>query len=884
MAGLMGIGLTGLKAHQSALSTTSNNVANTNTPGYTRQETRFEATPSHFEGYGFIGAGVNIADISRISDQFLIDQFRADSTVFNYQDTFVDHISILDGLLADVTTGLSPQMTNFFKALQGGADDPTSIPERQLILSQSKGLVSRFNALYDRLQNQGQTIAEEMTSHVDRINRLSESIAELNGEITEALGDTNNSIASQPNDLLDQRDEKLRELAELVQVTVIPRGDTRVDVMVGNGQALVVGTLASKLTVEQSREDPSLKEVSIIDHNGKTRAITHTLSGGKLGGLIEYRDGILGKTTNALGRIAIVMADSINDQHRLGMDLEGHLGGYFFSDVNSPLASSSRFVSNDNNALPLDRAGRVEIVDASLLTADDYVLKFNGPTDNDYVLSRRSTDEIVRAGRFQRPLPADIEVEGIRITLESGSFQQGDEYLIQPVRFGARDFKMALDRVEAIALASPISTDTSLGNVGNAVISAGEMLNVDNPMTNRPLLAFSVPDALTPPMVVRFITDSVYEVLDASDPANLVALSPPLTNRHYIPGLKNEIFTDDPGQMYISATGADIAKIPAPGGGPYTNGYGAQTLTVNAREPATGVVTTASVSLVANQSAGAMAATLNQVNGVSASAFTLVELDNFTGATVGLTINGEVVTVAAPDNGDPQHIAEAINGNANLQNLNIVALSDGNRVTLRNTTGDDIIVEVTGGATDSVDVRTKNAGPVTVSAGNGTAIGGFLDVHLTNGVSLIANNTNVFAETPVIESSYRGFRVNIVGEPAAGDTFTIGYNAKGISDNRNALAMVSLETRGILGGGVNTYSDGYATMVEEIGTITNQRKIDKESSKALLLQSENAWHEISGVNLDEEAGRLIQYQAAYNASAQVVSIARDIFNTLIQSV
>ncbi len=884
MAGLIGIGLTGLKSHQTALSATSNNVANVNTPGYTRQEARFETNPAQFEGFGYPGTGVNIADISRISDQFLIDQFRADTTVFNYQETFVDRISVIDSFLADVTTGLSPAVNKFFKALQGGTDNPASVPERQLILSQSKGLVVRFNAIADRLRNQRQTVAEEMASDVEKINRLTETIAELNSEIALAPGNRNNSTASQPNDLLDQRDEKLRELAELVQVTVIPGNDSQLDVFIGNGQALVIGRHSSDLVIEQSQADPTQKEVAIIDHNGQTRVITHSLAGGRLGGVIDYRDSILRETANSLGRIAIVMADAVNDQHRLGMDLEGHLGGDFFADVNSDLAARTRFVSNDNNALPQDRVGRVDIVDTSALTVDDYVLQFNGPTDLDYVLSRRSSDEIVRAGRLQNTLPAQIDVEGIRITFESGSFQQGDEYLIQPTHFGAREITLSVDRVEAIALASPISTDTSLGNIGNAVISAGEMLNVDNPLTNQPLPAFSVPDALTPPMVVRFVTDSVYEVLDASDPANLVALSPPLANRHYIPGLKNEIFTDDPGQMYISATGADIAQIPAPGGGPYANGYGAQTLTVNAREPATGVVTTVSVNLAANQSAGAMAATLNQVNGVSASAYTLVELTNFTGATMGLTINGEAVTVAAPDPYDPQHVAEAINGDANLQSLNIVALSDGMSVSLRRTTGDDIVVAVTGGGGDSVDVITKNAGPVTVNAGNGTAIGGFLDVHLANGVSLIANNTNVFAETPAVESSYRGFKVNLVGEPRAGDTFTIGYNSGGVSDNRNGLGLVALENTGIIAGGAITCSDGYAQMVEEIGTITNQRRIDKESSQALLLQSENAWHEISGVNLDEEAGRLVQYQAAYNASAQVVSIARDIFNTLIQSV
>ncbi len=880
MAGLIGIGLTGLKSHQSALNTTGNNVTNTNTPGYSRQEVIFETNPSQFVGYGYQGAGVNISDIQRISDQFLIDQYRADTTVYNYQDSFVSHINVLDNLLADVTTGLSPAMSNFFKALQGGSDDPTSIPERQLILSQSEGLVTRFNSLYARLQDQEVIIGQEMSAHVSTINSLASGIAELNHAITLASGGGGGSL---PNDLLDQRDEKLRELGELVQVNVIQRGDRQVDVIIGNGEALVVGNVSNQLTIEQSTMDPSQRDIAIIDPDGRSRVITQTIAGGKLGGIIEFRDGVLRETTNAMGRLGIVLADSINEQHRLGMDLEGHLGGNFFADVNSDLSATSRFVSNDNNVLPLDRVGRVDIIDTTQLTTDDYVLEFKGPTNQDYVLSRLSTGDTVRAGTLPGYFPAEIEVEGFRITLQSGSFQQGDEFLIQPTRYGARDFDLFVDRVEEIALAAPIRTDASLGNIGNAVISPGTMLDVESPLTNQTLPAFQVPDTLSPPMVVRFLTDDVYEVLDGSDPANLVPLSPPLANQHYVSGLQNQLFSDDPGQMYINAAGTTVAQIPAPGGGPFNNGYGAQTFTVNARDPDTGVVTTTAVNLNANESARTMANTLNQIQGVSANAWSEVRIENFTGATMGLTINGEAITVAPPALYDPDNVAAAINANSNLQDLDMVAISDGVSVRVRSTTGYDIVVQVTGGVGDSVDLVTNNAGPTTVNAGQGSAIGGYLDVHLGNGLSVIASNNSVFNVTPSLQQSYMGFLVNISGEPQAGDRFTIGYNTGGISDNRNGLALVGLESLGIIGGGVNTYNDGYSQMVEKIGTITNQRTIDRDSSQALLLQSENAWHEVSGVNLDEEAGRLIQFQAAYNASAQVVSIAREIFNTLLQS-
>ena len=149
---------------------------------------------------------------------------------------------------------------------------------------------------------------------------------------------------------------------------------------------------------------------------------------------------MLKDATNAMGRLAIVLADSINQQHQLGMDLEGHLGSNFFVDVNNDLSAASRFIGNDDNALPLDRVGRVDIVDTSELTTDDYRLELKGPTDLDYVLSRVSNGESVRSGTLPGYYPAEIEVKGFKITLQSGSFSGGDEYLIQPTRHGAWDF------------------------------------------------------------------------------------------------------------------------------------------------------------------------------------------------------------------------------------------------------------------------------------------------------------------------------------------------------------------------------------------------------------------------------------------------------------
>lgn len=146
---------------------------------------------------------------------------------------------------------------------------------------------------------------------------------------------------------------------------------------------------------------------------------------------------------------------------------------------------------------------------------------------------------------------------------------------------------------------------------------------------------------------------------------------------------------------------------------------------------------------------------------------------------------------------------------------------------------------------------------------------------------MTADVESVFRQSPPALSTYLGFAFDIQGETVAGDRFAIDYNTDGISDNRNALAISELETKGLVSGGIISYGESYSKVVEEIGTTTNRARLDEDAAQALLDQSQGNRDAISGVNLDEEAGHLIQFQAAYNASAQVVSVARQLFDTLL---
>ncbi|MFI0458069.1 MAG: flagellar basal body rod C-terminal domain-containing protein, partial [Candidatus Thiodiazotropha endolucinida] len=148
-------------------------------------------------------------------------------------------------------------------------------------------------------------------------------------------------------------------------------------------------------------------------------------------------------------------------------------------------------------------------------------------------------------------------------------------------------------------------------------------------------------------------------------------------------------------------------------------------------------------------------------------------------------------------------------------------------------------------------------------------------------------NTATIAGTQVPSAqfaAYGGISFAISGVPADGDSFTISNNTNGSSDNRNALSLQNLQNQNLLLGGTATFDATYIQMVSDVGSKTRHAELNLGAQESLLVRSQEAMAEISGVNLDEEAAKLIQFQQAYQASAQVISVAGTLFDTLIGAV
>jgi flagellar hook-associated protein 1 len=555
MADLLNIGISGLSVTQNALSTTGNNITNANTPGYSRQRVNLTPQSQQYIGVGYVGSGVKVASIQRLVDQLMVGQLRSDTATFHELNTTATQLNKLDALLADQSTGLSPTLQSLFAGLQQAAQDPTSIPIRQVVLSNLGTVAQRFNALYQQLQTQAQAVNTQFNSTSSTITSLAQNIAKLNQNILEQGG----SIGAAPNSLLDQREELLRQLSESVGVKVVSVQDGSVNVFMGTGQPLVIGNQASTLTSAPSAIDPS-KQTLRLGVGSASIDVTSYISGGELGGLVSFQNGTLTPAFNALGRVAIALADAMNEQQQRGVDLNGAAGNNLFTDINTTGAQISRVLraaSNTGGDQP-----QAFIDNPSALTTSDYRLSFTSATA--YTVTRLSDNTAVASGTLavgQTTIPASGAMDGFHITVSATpGFANGDSFQIQPTRLGAQAIGVALQRPEELAFAQPIRASAATTNAGGGTISQGQMVPEYQAAT--PGVSYNVTNPLTQPLLVRFTSTTTYQILNNSTPGAPTAFIPPITGT-IVPGQNNIVqINDAAGQPSYQIT---LAGNPASG-------------------------------------------------------------------------------------------------------------------------------------------------------------------------------------------------------------------------------------------------------------------------------------------------------------------------------
>ena len=475
--GVFGIGISGMNAAQAGLITTGHNISNASTPGYSRQEVVQSANIAQTRGTGFLGQGVNVVTVRRLYSEALSGQLSLAQTQGGQFDAYNVQIKQLSNMFSDPSAGLAPVLSNFFSGVAEVAAHPESVPSRQALLSAANTLTTRLRDLDQQMSQMSTSINADITTSVNSINGYAQQVAALNLRIASTEGASGQAA----NDLRDQRDAVVTALNQEVHTSVIKDNSGDYNLFIGNGQSLVVGSRVFELAATPSAEHPDRIVVGYKSGNSIAALAESSLQGGRLGGELSFRSASLDGAQNALGRLAVGVAQSFNAQHRLGQDLNGALGGDFFSFTGPTV------LQNSGNLGSADVTATLQ--DTSALTTSSYSLKYTGSSggNENFELTRDSDGTTWLATPFGVGTSGTITKDGLTLTLPSGATAK-DSWTIEPTRLASGSIQVTLKSPQEIAAASPIRTAALLTNAGKATMTAGSVSSVATlPPLNTPV-------------------------------------------------------------------------------------------------------------------------------------------------------------------------------------------------------------------------------------------------------------------------------------------------------------------------------------------------------------------------------------------------------------
>jgi flagellar hook-associated protein 1 len=469
---LMSLGMRAMNANYAALQATGHNIANANTPGYSRQSALLETAGGQFTGAGFFGKGVNVTTVERAHSDFLTREAATTSAISAGDEARSRQLQALEKVFGTGEAGVGYAANQMFNAFVDVAAKPQDASARQVVLARASELAARFRSAGEQIDSIAAGVTLELRSDVASVNTLAQQVADLNKKISAVKGS-----GQAPNDLLDQRDAAIHGLSQFMQVTTVAADDGSMSVFIGGGQRLVLGEDAVKLTAMQDEFDPMKVRIGIGEANAAPRPMPQELfTGGALAGLLRFQNSDIPAARNVLGQLAGAIAGRVNEQQALGLDLgqPAGAGAAIFSTGKAFVAASS------NNAMSggvpiasyIDGSGArvpsvgLTVVTPSELQASDYQL-FADPSlpAGSYQLTRLSD------GSAQTVSNGTL-VDGFRVDVTTPAPVAGDSFLLQPVASAARNLQTVLADPKGIAAASPVNATVAVTNQGTATVAS----------------------------------------------------------------------------------------------------------------------------------------------------------------------------------------------------------------------------------------------------------------------------------------------------------------------------------------------------------------------------------------------------------------------------
>lgn len=462
---VLSTGTSALLAFQRALATTSHNVANINTPGYSRQKVDFTtATPQNL-GYGDVGNGTRISDIRRVADQLAISRLLDGSgelARLKQLSTLADRV---DSLFSDTATNVSGVWSSFFDTVSGLSSNASGTADRQNMLDSAGNLVQRFKQLNENLNSLNGEVNNGLIAGASEVNRLAAEIAQING----AIGSNANNAAP---DLLDRRDQLIANLIGYTGGTAVMQDGGFMNVYTAGGQALVVGTSATKVTTVTDPYQPERLQLA-LETQGQKITLDPKNLGGQIGGLLEFRETVLTPTQAELGRLAVGLASSFNETHHNGVDLYGQMGADFFS------FGSPRITGNTGNTGSASFS--TAYGDLSKLDGQNVMLQFNGTTWQATRADTGAAIPMTGTGTAADPLV----INGVELVM-SGTPANNDRFLLQPTAGVAGSLSVAITDTSRIAAAAPVKAGAGLTNTGTGKVSGVAVTDYANANLRNP--------------------------------------------------------------------------------------------------------------------------------------------------------------------------------------------------------------------------------------------------------------------------------------------------------------------------------------------------------------------------------------------------------------
>jgi len=440
LLGLFDIAKSAIFASQTALTVTSQNIANVNTPGFTRREALFSVAPVAFSG-NLIGSGVTVTTIKRHYDQFIQTQLLGQYQNYGRSSALNQTLSQIEQIFNEAKNiGLAVPLTDFFNGWQELAANPEGFVQRSNLLQKANSLVLAAKQMERGITDNLENINDTIDNIAERVNAIGSEIAAINGKIVQVEA---GSQVENANDLRDQRDVLMNELATLVDFSSYEDGNGSMTITVGM-RNLVSGETSDSLSTRINEEGD--KDIYLDGIN-----ITGNIRKGQLGGLISVRDTIRTNSLNGLQRLTAALIQEINMLHRSGYGLDGTTDNDFFA----PLQISTRDYSSGADIT-------ATITDPDQLTLDEYTVQFD--TSDNYLVYNKQSGALVTSGSYVSGSP--ISFDGIEISI-TGTITSTDKFTVSPLTDVINNFEVAITDQDKIAAAS---SDTSLpGDNSNAL-------------------------------------------------------------------------------------------------------------------------------------------------------------------------------------------------------------------------------------------------------------------------------------------------------------------------------------------------------------------------------------------------------------------------------